>query len=269
MLTMKKLTYFLFACFFLCACYKVEQVPKDNSIPTYAFSLNSGNPEDSVMTLSVLDSQDFSFNMSFRRISGNPENLSIHVSLDSLPVGITAETNAFAFKLNSDVQINLHVAIPKRGDDTIRLKVFDSSNGLRVYRVHIHILPPLDGATALRGTYTGLDGCNFLSGMSIDYNYTAVIDTVAGHPHWISIKNFRGLGDSVVVMAFVTCYNQYSNYSGNIDIPVQTVAGYTIGSTVTGYYGTGGTEKEMIDITSYTMSYAGGSLSCSAQLNQK
>ena len=114
-------------------------------------------------------------------------------------------------------------------DSMLHLFIVSSRNkGSKQYPVTLHVMPVPDGAPGLAAVYAGSDPYGHFSIGDVWYTYTATVTTVPGQPHWISIKNYRGLGDSISVMASVVSSDQDTYWIGSINIPIQTVHGYTI-----------------------------------------
>ncbi len=271
--------FITFACLLIlyCSCYKANNTRLPASIPVFSMSLQAGgginvsgggNFTDSNNTIKVNDSLPFSMAIYFSLISGNPENYPITCFISGLPAGISLTSpDSVTFKLSSQAGFNFSVATADTGVYTYYVNI-RTPDSLKSYPVHVHVLPVPDGAPGLAGTYAGNDPCGHFSIGSVWYTYTAVVSTIPGRPHWISIQNYRGLGDSVIVNAFVTATYPSSPWVGSVSIPLQTVNGYTIYGSGNGGYGIQENEKPWISIYGDTIIHAGDTQTCYLQLTE-
>lgn len=255
------------AWFFLLLFYSSCKPEDDDYVPpvkpTYNdFTLNGYSIKNGVVTIDVIDSQKSYLDFYFYSIAPNRSNDFVTCSLSGLPAGIIDSTGTGTFSLpnNWDALLNVNT------DTGIYVVNFNISGayGQHTYPIRIHVLPVPDGAPGLAGTYTASDPCGHFSIGDVWYHYTAQVVTFPGRPHWIGIKNYRGLGDSIVVQAFVMGAG-----IGNVNIPLQTVGGYTVYGNGTGYFGkSDSSNKPWISIYGDTIIHAGDTQTCITQLNQ-
>lgn len=222
-------------CLVCSSCYRADKTHLNTGIPVFKIYTNNSYPyygggsiADSIVTFKVRDSNSLNISLTFSLLSGNPENYWINASITGLPNGIVCAKSADTFMLNYKANFYLNVTADT-GIYTIYINI-SADNLAKTYPVKIRVLPPEDDAPSLAGTYSGSDPCGHFSIGSVWYTYMTTVSTVPGYPHWVAIKNFRGLGDSIVVYGFV-----YTG-SGKIDLPVQTIGGYTIFGRGKGYY---------------------------------
>jgi len=242
------------------SCYKADNSGIPKGQPTFTITVSGVSIADSAMTFQVNDSSSFGIDLSFNIIAGYPSNYPITCYISNLPNGITALTDSFVFKLNGRPSFSLTVNADT-GIYYANINVATVAGALKTYPIRIHVLPVPDCAPGLAGSYTGSDACGHFSIGDIWYSYTASITAVPGQPHWISITNFKGLGDSIIVYATVNC-------GGGVDIPVQTTKGYTIFGRGKGYSGLQENGKPWISIYGDTVIHAGDTQTCYTQLKR-
>lgn len=255
------------------SCYRAKNTPLADTPPAFRVSASysngymygGGSIADSICTFSVLDSTILNLDLSFDLISGSPANYPITCTIGGLPNGCSVlPSNSQTFKLSYRPSFKISVN-SSPGIYPFNINIQSQINGTQNYAGHLHVLPVLDGAPTIAGTYSCNDQCGFSPAVT-SYSYTATVSTISGHPHWINIKNFRGLGDSVIVSAYVTMSDAFDPLRGYIDIPLQTVGGYTIVSRGRGYYGNNG--KPYISVDRDTVIHAGDTQTCYVQLRQ-
>jgi hypothetical protein len=213
------------------SCYKTSNVPVPQGPPVFDVKVGGVSLKNSKPSFTVNDSGLVTIYVEFSLTSGSPENYPITCYLSGLPKGTTSTPDSTTFKLNDRLDFTLSV----QGDTgiyTFNINVV-TSGGTSSYPVSLHVLPVVDYAPHYVGTYTGSDPCGYFSLGSIWYTYTATVATVPGSHNWLTIKNYRGLGDSIIV---------YAQLRDGLAVPIQTVKGYTIFSNTTGF-GTIGTQE--------------------------
>ena len=268
----KNIIAFICLLFLYCSCYKANNVRLPATTPVFNMFMQTGggiSVSTSNNIITINDSLSYSTTIIFSIISGNPENYPVTCFISGLPAGISLTSpDSVTFKLSSSVEFNFSVATADTGIFTYYVNV-RTPDSLKSYPVRVHVLPVPDGAPQLVGAYSGQDNCWHFSSSSVPYSYTATIDTVPGQHHWISIRNYRGLGDSVVVYASVTIGYIIDPSSGTIDIPLQTTGGYTIYGRGTGSFGIYGQyNRPYISIERDTVIHAGDSVVCNTTLYQ-
>ena len=249
---------------FYCSCKPEDDDNVQPSKPIYnEITLNDANIQNSVVTVNVVDSGQAYLSFYFYIIAPNRLNDSVTCSLSGMPTGIIDSTGTGAFMLPQNWSVHLNV----NTDTGFYVVNFNISGayGQHTYPVRLHVLPVPDGAPGLAGTYSGSDPCGHFSIGDVWYTYTAKVITYPGRPHWIGIQNYRGLGDSIVVQAIV-----YGVGIGGINIPIQTVGGYTIFGNGTGYFGMSEMgNKPWISVFGDTIIHAGDTQTCYMQLSQQ
>ncbi len=261
---MKKIFPFvlLLICFYGCKPYDEDYVQPVKPIYN-EITLNNVNVLNSEVMVDVTDSTQSYLNFYFYLIAPNRLDDSVTCSLSGLPAGIIDSSGAASFKLPQSWNVHLNVNTDT-GIYTVNLSI-SGAYGQQTYPVLIHVLPVPDGAPGLVGTYSGSDPCGHFSIGDVWYTYTAKVVTFPGRPHWIGIQNYRGLGDSIVVQALV-----YGVGIGGINIPLQTVGGYTIFGNGTGYFGVSdSSNKPWISVFGDTIIHAGDTQTCYMQLHQQ
>ncbi len=199
---------------FYCSCYTKQ----DNNIIKYPYNtttLNGHNLRDSgkIITITGRDSSTTYLDFYFALIDANRKSDVISCSLSGLPAGIVDSPGAASYLLPLGLHTPLHISNTDTGLHTFYVHI-SGAYGDHTYPVQLHVLPPFDNALGLVGTWSSTHNCGTDSCMM-------TISPVAGQPHWINIRNFQCLGDSVIVHASVSD-------SGLITIPYQTSNGYSI-----------------------------------------
>src|ERR1019366_768858 len=198
-----KRIYFLLTLAILCycSCYKDEEsYPPPR--PVYdEVSVNGYDVKSSNAVVSINDSQATPSNVFVSLITGDANDM-VSCSFSGLPAGITVSIDSSILKLPANFTGNF-TAICDTGFYNIILTVSYRNKGLIQYPFRLQILPVPDAAKGLVGTYNGSDPCGHYSLGDIWYTYTATIATIPGYPHWVSIRNFRAIGDSFYVYADV------------------------------------------------------------------
>jgi len=251
------------------SCYRALNTPWPANAPVYDI-LENENYDKSVIksidTFSCNDSLTLELNLYFSLLSGNPANCPFTCFLTGLPPGVSGGGDSTTFKLNYYIRYSLFLNLDT-GFYPFYINVRTPVYGLQKYKAVMHVLPVTNNAPALAGNYRGSDPCGYFSQGSYWAFYTANVTTVPGHPNWIGIQNFRGLGDSIIVYCFMPWMQ-----SGIINIPPQTTHGYTIYSRGNGYFGfedsTGTQHQNWISIFGDTIVHGADTQTCSTQLKQ-
>jgi len=214
---------------FYCSCGGGHE-PIVPSKPIYdEIEVNGVSVKHGIVTLEIIDSQKKSLDFYFTLIAANRLNDSVSCTLSGFPAGITDSAGAGEIKLPGTWFHSINV-ITDTGLYVINFGV-SGPNGSDSYPINLHVIPLPDYAASLAGVYTSNDPCGHFSyGDVWSGNYTATVTGTPGMRHWLSISNFRSLGDTIVVNAWVQNYPQ-----NNIIIPLQTTQGYTFCGT--GTYG--------------------------------
>ena len=224
-----------------CSCYRAHNLYKSTEPPTFDILTDDGRRViANHLTIDIRDSTPYNLGLTFTLLTGNPEQYPITCSLRNLPPGIIDSPDSYMFKLNYQPEfsltVNTNVGLYSAFLDVV------TNNGSNSYPISLNVVPVTDCAPDLAGTYkTGSDGCGHFSWGNIWRSYTAQVSTVPGYPHWVTISNFSGLGDSITVYAIVQCNNR-------LDIPMQTTKGYTIYGRGTGSYLAVDNEQKSISI---------------------
>ena len=263
---MKKISFLIAVLLTYASCYKITPIPKSTAAPTFDilaaaysdFGSSSGNLKDSAITISLRDSSSVSLRLDFRLLSGNPENFPVTCSVSGLPPGFSCTPGSVNFELSYIIEFNISA---QTDTGIYAATVFVTTPiGSNIYPIRIHVGAVRDCATGLTGIYNGSDPCGHLSLGDIWYTYQAIVDPVAGQPNVLAIKNFRGLGDSIVVYAHISC-------GGGVAIPVQTCKGYTFMGRGSAYYSTQDNNgKPWISIYRDTIIHNGDTQTCATQL---
>jgi len=260
---MMRITLLILLSLAIASCYRANNTPAPYSLPRFNILAGNGsrNLKNSSLVLDARDSTNLVIDLSFQLISGNPENYPISCYISNLPGGISVVQDSFTFKLNMQISFSLSIKTDT-GYYTANINVVTPDSGLKTYPVLIHVSPVEDCSRQFSGVYTGKDPCGHFAIGTYWQNYTAVITAVPSMPHWITIQNYHGLGDSIIVYAFVNC-------NESIDIPLQTVKGYTVYGRGKGYWGNGNDTqpgKQPIHIYGDTIVHAGDTTTCYTQL---
>jgi hypothetical protein len=265
---MKRIFLFSAIMLFYSSCYKVNEDNQHFHPTVYdVVSVSGFNMNHNSTILSINDSAATAATVYISLMKGDPPNDKVSCFFSDLPSGVTTSFDTTSRMLPATFNGTI-TAKCDTGLYTIKLNVSSRNMGLKQYTYHLHILPVIDGAPGLTGTYSGSDPCGHFSIGNSWYNYTSSVSAVPGKPHWISIKNYRGLGDSIFVYAAVTCTDAATSWVGSINIPVQTVNGYTIFGRGKGYYGIQENQRPWISVYGDTIIHAGDTQTCYTQLKQ-
>ena len=238
-------------------CYRPGKTNIDNTHPTYSILVDDGNWSDLQspnVNFEVISGDTLLLRFHFRRRSGNPINYPITFYIDSLPTGISASIDSTSFKLDYDLPVKF-VANADTGLYPITISTIDVKDGLQKHPFHLRVLPvppELDCAPCLSGDWTCSDAC------SSHGSYTSNITTVPGTPHTINISNFSNLGDTIIVLATVSC-------KFDIIIPLQNINSYTIWGEVHSNSNFCGFSDLQFNIP-YTVVHNGDTQNCSISL---
>ncbi len=213
----------------------------------------SGNIKDSLLTFTINDSSGFGLRMTFTLTAGSAANYPVKASIIGNTPGVKITPSTFVFALNQTIEFSFSV-IADTGvyDYVVHIETSDGTND---YPIKLHVLMPFDWADYWQGKYSGSDPCwHFSHSGSIWHIYEAEMNKTPGRPHWLSIKNFRGMGDSAVIIANIWG----SGGSLNFDVPRQSVNGLTV-------WGSGYTMGSEI-VVNDTIIYASDTQTCRTQL---
>ena len=249
----------LFVILMYCSCQRPVNVQQPTGTPVFKMYLTANNYSsagsyftDSLVTLKVNDSAQFSMGVTFSLISGNPESYPITCFITGLPTGVVPSVvDSVTFRLSYNAQFSF-TAAADTGLYTcyINIRTPDST---KAYPIRLHIVPPVTCAAGLAGNYSGSDPCSTDTG-EIWHVYTSIVESIPGNSSRVNITNFRGLGDSVLVQAIIGCS------TNSIVVPLQTAAGYT-------FYGTGSYSQAELLIQD-TFIHGGDTQICITQLNR-
>lgn len=260
---MKRNTLFLltFIALFYCSCYQRDSyyVPP----PVYNTVSIGSSVMDGNAVVTFNDSQEAQIMIYVSLITNDPnDRVSCYFTGVQPPIIATCDTTSKSLPASIYGKFTINC---DTGYYDMILNVNSRNKGLKQYPFKLHVLKVPDAADGLKGTYYGNDPCGHFSLGDVWYQYTSTVSAIPGYPHWISIKNFRGIGDTFYVNAMVSG----TGYDGGVTIYPQTHGGYTIYGT--GYYGPdtgpGGNEKPSFSVRD-TIVHNGDTQTCILQLHQ-
>ena len=211
-MNVRYLAYFL--PFLFCCCSKSQSGSSNPNGGNVTFTTSY----DSVITCQANSKYYFTFGVNV--LSGDIAGDPIYCSIVGLPSNITDTPASLRVAQLQGGVFTLSIGNVPVGTDTVHFVVTSSAYGGQTHDLILKIVPAVDYAALLVGTYdSSYDFCT----PSI-INYTAVVAAVADTPSEITIDNIKNLGTGFVVRAWVT---------NVVTIPAQTVDGYTIWGTGT------------------------------------
>lgn len=203
-----KIKYFIYLLPLLLCCCKHKDTPTD---PDPNFNFEYSARYDSVIKMTANSTYSFIFFIDVA--NGNISNNRLACSITGLPGNATVMPTTMSVG-----QVLGGVFTFKTGDiplgvDTLRFTLSSPSTGTATHKLIFKIIPPVDNAPDLKGTYDS--SYDFCSPNTYKHQSVVTIDSA----YTLKISNLNSLGSSFLVKARV---------SDIITIPYQVVSGKKI-----------------------------------------
>lgn len=197
----------------LCCCNKQDSNNGTGPSANFVYSVHY----DSVYTSYAYNnvSVPFYVNVTSGDIFKNP----VSVSVSGLPSGILISPPSFTVTGIMGGTFTLALGNVAPGNDTGNITFSTAAHGTETHKLIIKVLPPIDYAPKLAGTYT--QSYDFCQPDSFFY-YSAVVTKVIDTPYLIKISNVKNLG--YLVRAWLSTVMGQNR----VTIPVQSIGPYTI-----------------------------------------
>jgi hypothetical protein len=165
---------------------------------------------DSIITMSANSTYNFDFSINV--LTGNINNNRLGCVITGLPASVSVFPATLVVGEVMGGVFTITTGNVPVGTDTLIFSRNCTALGTQKGKLILKIVPPIDYAPRLAGTYdSSYDFCS-----PSTYRYSAVVTTVPGTPYQLKIGNIKNLGPAFAVTAIV---------SQVITIPFQTIPG--------------------------------------------
>ncbi|MCW3122477.1 MAG: hypothetical protein JWQ38_1969 [Flavipsychrobacter sp.] len=189
----------------LCCCNKPQETPaKPDPNANFQYSVKY----DPIITVEPNSTANFIFSIEVS--SGDISTNRLTCSLTNLPGNASVAPSSMSVGLVQGGLFMIKTGDIPAGLDTLKFTISNAATGTETYRVILKVVPPIDYAALLAGSY---DSCSdFCNTGSYKHHCFVSADTA----YSIKIRNLSNIGDTFIVKAKVT---------DKIIIPYQVTSG--------------------------------------------